>query len=210
MTNHPRRADDEQAAEIPAADAASETDEAAPPGHTPNGHRVPPGLQPNASKLIGEAVAGALKETLPGMLFQAMTQALSQVPVRTIGSPFQCATCVIARISWVGQHGDDLKAAEAEMIAATYHWPPDDPRRQQVNVLMFLPQHLQPSADPAAPNPQACPNVQAGIVMTGGQVLCPDHIPGVTTQPGRKEFLIAHQPLTQGLIAEVMGQPRAT
>ena len=145
---------------------------------------VPPGFSPNG----GKTHMVMLLEQLPQMLFQAVAQALQQVPAQR----FKCDTCVALRIAWVTTHQAELQAANEAMAGL----PPGDPR--QGNPLPFLPEGTPPP-----------PNVFDGMVMVGGSVKCADHIPGVSTQPGRKEFLIANGPLSSALIAEAMGQRAA-
>jgi len=164
----------------------------ADPAHTPNGNHA----------LIGKAVAEALAEMLPQILYDAFTQALSQVQVTV--KQLHCATCFVARVGWFAQHAAEVEAARAAMTAAAAELAPGDPRAGMLNPLMFLPEHLQPSQDPANPNPQAMPGLAEGAVMAGGTLYCAEHVPGAPVQAGRKQFLIAHQPLTSALLAEVM------
>jgi hypothetical protein len=216
MTNHPgrKRGDDEDqspadalAADVPAVqEMADELAAQMPPGHTPNG--VPPGLKPNAAKVIGETVAASLGQVLPDalcrllppLLYDAFATALSQVPVQAVTPQhFKCATCVTLRGQWGVKYDAELKAAQTAMAALLAQMAPDDLRRAQLNLLAFLPEEAQ----------QAVPPINDGMVMTGGTVLCADHAPGTSSQPGRKEFLIAHGPLTPSLIADALGQPKA-
>lgn len=198
MTNHPGRARDDDS-ELPGGH------ESFPPGppatprapHTANGHGA--AYEPDIAGLIGASVATAMSRVIP----QALASVLSQVPVRTV--PYlKCVTCVTARIMWVAGHGPELQAASDAMNAAAAEMPQDHPMRGNLNAAMFLPPHLQPSQDPANPNPQGIGPVNDAMVMAGGSLYCADHIPGIQQGGGRKEFLIAHAPLSSGLIADVM------
>lgn len=220
MTNHPRRQrgeDDpqpepsaleaiEQAVrESPTVQELRDQLNPEPPAHTANGESD--AFKPNAATLIGNAVGKRVADAIAAQLPPALAQVLAQVPI-ALRQWFKCATCVAARVAWCAAHQDDLKAAEAAMIACAGQWPEGDPRRGQLNPLMFLPGHLQAGPGMLPPGSPACPNVLDGIVMAGGTVYCPDHVPGAieAAGTGRKEFLIAHAPLSAGLIAEVMGQ----
>jgi len=214
MTNHPRRAHDDEepsvaatgelAAEVPAVKELSDEMAAppapqVPPGFSPNGHPTP------AAQAL-QALTAAL-EQLPQMLFGAVVQALQQVPVQVIVKPGPCGTCFTARAGWFAAHAADLAKAEAAYNAAVSELAPDDPRRGLIRGLSFLPPALQPSQDPARPNPQAMPDLAEGVILIGGTWYCAGHIPGAPQAGHRKEFLIAHGPLSSALITEVMGQP---
>lgn len=70
MTSHPRRrsGDDDLAAEaLEGTSAILRT-----------GNGIPPGLRPDAAKLIGQACAEAIAQVLPG----ALASVLAQVPVQ--------------------------------------------------------------------------------------------------------------------------------
>lgn len=202
MTSHdPERAQ----AEAP---ASGEPMAGTPSAHTPNGSGE--AFKPNAAELIGNAVGRKVADAILAALPQALAQVLSQVPVNAqLLQWFKCSACVTARIQWCAVHQDDLKTAEAQMIAVLGQLPEGDPRRGQVNVLMFLPPELQSQPGVTPPGSRACPNVLDGAVMMGGAVYCPDHVPGVSAAGGRKEFLIASAPLSPAMLAEVMGQGQA-
>lgn len=214
MTNHPRRKRpdvtsdaerDQAAAEALAGDLLpAEPGDIPPqgsagvPAHTDNG--VPPGLRPNAAKLIGQAVGAALGETLPQMLAQAFAEALRR--------QYYCSTCFVERLNWETAHEADLKAAVEQMQIAAQAFPPGDPRLAQLSPFMFLPPHLLPSLDPASPHPEAIPDPAAGVVMIGGTLYCPRHAPGVNRpdEVAKRPFYVAQASLSPAMIAEIVGQ----
>jgi len=183
MTNHPRRQrDDEPSIETPESGDIPPQGSAEVPMHTGNG--VPLGLQANAARLIGRAVAEALGEILPPMLAQALDSATPQ---------YHCATCLIGRLNWEIAHEADLKASVDQMNIAGQAMQPDDPRRDQLNPLMFLPPHLLPSQDPDDPHPDVIPVPAVGVVMVGGTLYCAGCVPGVN-RPGdapKRPLLVA-------------------
>lgn len=145
------------------------------PAH--NGNGVPPGLRPNAAKLIGQTVAAGLIEALP----QVLTQALASVSQR-----YYCATCLVERLNWEIKHEAELKEAIGEMNLAAMAiapGPQGDQQRAQLNPFMFLPGHLLPSPDPADPHPEAITEPQMGVVTVSGTTYCTIHVPGVN-RPG--------------------------
>lgn len=133
MTNHPRRAHDDEepsaaatgdlAAEVPAvAEMAGEMAAAPPPppvpaGFSPNGHPTP------AAQAL-QALTTTL-ERLPQMLFQAVAQALSSVQV-TVKQP-PCGTCYVTRAAWFAQHAAELAQVEAAYRAAVETLPKATP-----------------------------------------------------------------------------------
>jgi hypothetical protein len=207
VTNHPRRqrGDDapsaagDLAAEVPAVKELSDEMAAQPPQQVPPGFGAN-GRTPSAQAL--RAVAAAL-EQLPQQLFQAVVQALSQVQVSV--KPLPCATCMLARYTWFSMHARELAEAEAAYKAAVEALPGDDPRRGLIQALSFLPASLQPSPDPASPNPEAMPGLAESAVMVGGTLYCAAHHPGAQQQPGRKPFLIAQGALSAQMLAEMRG-----
>jgi|ERR1035441_5901385 hypothetical protein len=183
MTNHPNRRRDvtgDAERDLAAADAlAGQLEHAEPgdippqgsaeiPGHTGNG--VPPGLRPNAAKIIGATVADAIGEVLPPLLAQALSSVTRQ---------HYCATCLVDRLNWEIAHEADLKASVQEMNTAAMAMPPGDPRRDQLNPFMFLAPHLLPSQDPENPHPDAIPDPSLWTTMVGGTLFCTIHVPGV-------------------------------
>ena len=221
MTNHPRRAhgDDGQPGaepEIPAAEVTPGTDVPAPPAHTANGHpgRVPPGLQPNAAKIIGEtagqAIGQVLSQQLPQILANAFYQVLSQVLVQVAPGP--CGPCSARRAAWLGRHAAVLAQAEALLQAAhaaQAALPPD--QQAPINPRDFLPEQLRPSADPASPNPEAMPDIRQGEVLISGTWYCqadmPTPVEAAESAAPRKPLLIAQGALSSALIAEAMTAP---
>jgi hypothetical protein len=188
MTNDPRRGRD---------------DAAGSPGPHLEAVPGPPGQNGrNPSKAdgparIGQAVAAALAEVLPGMLMNAFGQVLSSVQVRT--APLKCSTCFVIQARWAQQHAAEIQAASQAMVQALAPLAPDDPRRGQVSVLMFLPPHLHPGA-----GEEGMPQVQGGITMVAGTLVCPAHHPEVP-QPGsgRPALLIATTVLPSQMLAEM-------
>lgn len=134
--------------------------------------------EPTLAQMIGEAVANGL------------FQVLSQVPVKT--AQLKCATCLATRLAWMTANAGPLKAAEAQMITIASAMAEDDPRRAQLNPLMFM-----------APGSPPAPPVQDGLTMHQGSLYCPVHFP-MPAQPGRKEILVVQGALSSSLIAEVM------
>jgi hypothetical protein len=196
MTNHPNRQRDAADAErnLAAADALAgelvpaESGDIPPqgsaeiPAHTGNG--VPPGLRPNAAKIIGATVADAIAQTLPPLLAQA---------IATVTRQHYCATCLINRVNWEIAHEADLKASVQEMNTAAMAMPDGDPRRDQLHPFMFLAPHLLPSQDPENPHPDAIPDPAIWSTMTGGTLYCTIHVPGVN-RPGdapKRPLLVA-------------------
>jgi hypothetical protein len=183
MTNHPhRKRDDEPSIESPEPGDIPPQGSAEVPMHTGNG--VPLGLQANAARLIGRAVAEAVSEMLPPMLAQALGSATPQ---------YHCATCLAERLNWEIAHEADLRASVDEMRIAGQAMQPGDPRLAQLNPFMFLPPHLLPSQDPADPHPEAIPVPSAGVTMAGGTLFCAAHMPGVN-RPGevpKRPLLVA-------------------
>lgn len=205
MTNHPHRRHDEneptveelaaEALQPPETAVIPPQGSAEVPAHTGNG--VPPGLRPNAAKLIGQAVAETLGQVLPQILFNAFVQALSSVQVTT--KPLHCATCFVARVGWFAQHAAEVEAARAAMEAAAAELDPADPRRGMLNPVAFLPEHLRPSA-----GPQAMPGLAAGEIMMNGTLHCAEHAPGVQ-QPGRSPLLVATATMNPAMFGQFAG-----
>ena len=153
------------------------------PARGNDGSSAPDGFLPDVPERIGQAVA------------QAVAAVLSQVPVRT--QQYKCATCVLGRAQWAAAHAPVIRAAGEAMAQLLASLPPGDPRRGQVDAMMFLPPHLHPGA------PQGMPPVEDGTVMTAGTVTCAAHIPGIPQAGGgRKEFLIAQGALSPQMLAE--------
>ncbi|MGH8921016.1 MAG: hypothetical protein ACRD0H_22235, partial [Actinomycetes bacterium] len=151
-----------------------------------------------------EAAVAPLFGQLPQMIGQALYQVLSQVPVQTVR--LNCAECVLARLRWTTAHDADLKVAYEKYAAAMAELPEQDPRRQMLTPVVFLPPHLQPSPDQAEPNPEGLPGIAAGDVMVGGTLYCAEHMPGAPSKASKRPFLIAQGALTPGLLAELTGQ----
>lgn len=161
------------------------------PASTPNGAAA---FRPEAASLIGRAVAGALKETLPPMLFQAVAQALSQVPVQTAASqPRWCATCVVQRSQWEAAHKTDMDTA-LNAAAASAGISPEDPRAGRLDLAAFLPALLRPG------QPGGMPPLASPVTAVQGTELCPAHIPGVTA--GRGGLLIAQGALSPAMLRQ--------
>lgn len=197
MTNHPRRERDEDgkpepaqelAASVPAVQELADEISARPP--------VPPGFSPN-----GHTPTRTLIEQLPQMLFQAVAAALQQVPVQVVVKPGPCGTCFTARVGWFTGHSAEIARAEAAYQAALSELAPDDPQRGLIEPLSFLPAALQPSQDPAHPNPLAMPGLAEGVIMTGGTWHCAQHVPGIQQQPGK--LLIAETVIPQGMLGQL-------
>lgn len=139
-----------------------------------NGHGS--AFRPDAAALIGKAVASALQETFPQMLFQALASVLTQVPVHAVTQQLRCAGCMLARLEWHAAYRAECEEAERQFAAL----PPGDPRQGQAGFLEFLPEHLRPGA-----GPRGMPPVADGVVMLNGSVWCTEHIPGAAGRTGR-------------------------
>lgn len=70
---------------------------------------APPGVRPDAAKLIGKAVAAALIETLPDALAMANWR---------VNPPRMCALCILRYENWAGEHQGEIDAAIAAAAAA--------------------------------------------------------------------------------------------
>lgn len=198
MTNHPRRQRDENepSIESPAPGDIPPQGSAEVPAHTGNG--VPLGLQANAARLIGRAVAEAVGEMLPPLLGQALS---------SVTREYHCATCLIERLNWEIAHEAELRASVGQMQIAGQAMQPDDPRREQLNPFMFLPPHLLPSQDPADPHPDAIPVPAVGVVMVGGTLFCAGHVPGVN-RPGdapKRPLLVATATMNPAMSGQMGG-----
>jgi hypothetical protein len=207
MTNHPgrRRGDDEEpqgaeelAAAVPAVqEMADELAAQVPPGHTPNG--VPPGLKPDRALLAAQAVAQALGEHLPNMLFQAMSAALSQAP-----APPQrmCATCIVQRIAWENAHRTAMDAAIAAACEAT-GVEPGSPDATRLDLAAFLPPALHPGQR------GGMPGVAQALTTFQGTEMCPMHVAQAGgVQPGSGPLIVACGSIPDGTLAQVFGQIR--
>lgn len=176
MTNHPD------------GDAAAE----ALTAHTPNG--VPPGLKQDPAVLAAKAVAQTLGEHLPNMLFQAVTAALSQVPVQAVTEQHMCATCIIERIAWENAHRAEMEAA----IAAAAETP--GPANPQPDLAPFLPEALRPGA------PRGIPGVAQAVTTFQGAEMCPAHVAKAAgVQPGRSPLLLATAALSPAALGRLAG-----
>ena len=202
MTHHPRRArdDDEPSIEEIAAQAVEpvaaelrgklETQGRIPPqgsakvpAHTSNG--VPPGLRPNAAKLIGQAVAETLAETLPQAMYSAFAAVLSQVPVQAVTQQHLCATCLIGRIAWENSHRTQMEAAMTAAAQAA-GIEPGSPQAGQLDLGPFLPEGLQPGQR------NGIPAVTQAVTTFQGNEVCALHAAqGAGVQPGRSPLLVA-------------------
>jgi hypothetical protein len=207
MSNHPHqrpRRDDDGMVPVPESNAP-----ASAPAAPVNGNGS--ALRPNAAKAIGEAagtaMAGTLQGMLPQMLFDAVASALSQVPIRTVPQQLYCGPCFTRRLNWERAHEADLKAAIEAMRAAAGDMAPDDPRRAQLNPLMFLRPELLPSMDPDDPHPDAIPDPAHAVTMISGTLYCGADAPG-TGDAAKPPLLIAHGSIPAGALAQVFGQLR--
>jgi hypothetical protein len=197
MTNHPGRRrgdDDEPSIEEMVAEAveplAAEMREkleaqdrprlgpAGVPAHTANG--VPPGLKPDPVILAAKAVAQALGEHLPQMLFQAVAAALSQVPVQVTAQRPPCGPCIVQRIAWENAHKaamDKAIAAASEAVTA---------QNPQPDLAPFLPEALRRGGR------DGIPDVAQSITTFQGAEMCPLHVAQAAgVQPGRSPLLVA-------------------
>lgn len=184
----------------------------APPPAPVNGHGS--ALRPNAAKAIGEAagaaMAGTLGQVLPPLLHDALAAALSGTAVRTVPQPLWCGPCYVRRLNLERAHEADLKAAIEQMSIAAQVMPEDDPRRAQLNPLIFLPPHLLPSPDPEDPHPDAIPDPSLAVTMIGGTLYCGADAPDVTGPAGaaKPPLLVAHGSIPDGTLARVFSQLR--
>lgn len=205
MTNHPHRRDDE-AVEPSGEELAAHLEPAGPggippqgsaeiPAHTTNG--VPPGLKPgNAAKLAAEAVAETLGQHLPQMLFQAFAAALQQVPVQAVIQQHVCCTCIINRIGWENAHRSEMeKAMEDAAHAAGVQ--PGTPQAAQLDLAVFLPEHLRPGGR------AGMPDVRQAVTTFGGTEVCPMHIPGV--QAGGSQLIRATAAMSPAMLGQLAG-----
>jgi hypothetical protein len=206
MTNHPRRARDDAERDAAAADAlAGELEPAGlgdippqgsaeVPAHTGNG--TPPGLRPNAAKIIGEAVAGAVAQalgrSLPQAIYSAFGAALSQFPVQAVTQQHMCATCIIQRIAWENAH----KAAMDKAIAAAKEAAA--PGGPQPDLAPFLPEALRPGG------PDGIPDVAQAVTTFQGAEACPAHLAQAAgIQPGRSPLLVATATMNPAMLAGI-------
>ena len=209
MTNHPRRARDEDtdlAAEalegissvLPAEDGDIPPQGSAEvPAHTGNG--LPPGLRPNAAKLIGQAVAETLGQVLPQMLFQAVAGALQQVPVQAVIQQHMCATCIIARIAWENSHRAAMEAAMAAAAQAA-GVDADSPQARRTDLTPFLPPHLRPGEK------AGIPAIAQAITTHQGAELCAAHLAQAAgIQPGRSPLLVATATMNPAMLGQFAG-----
>ena len=183
MTNHPGRQRPPQPAP-PTVPEPSEPRAVEPPGPPNQGAAYAVQTTALLGRLINE-----LAQMLPVALYDAMARALSTVPVMT--RQMLCAPCLVNRLTWDAVHKAELKAAEEAMAAARDALPEDSPQRGQLSPLMFLPPHLQPSQDPANPNPRGIPDISVGIITVGGTTLCAEHAPADLPVPGKRPLLVA-------------------
>lgn len=216
MTNHPHRQHDEDeptaeemlagaveplAAEmrdklgIPEPGDVPPQGSAEVPAHTGNG--VPPGLRGGTAKVAAEAVAEALGQHLPQMMFQAVAAALQQVPVRTITQERMCATCIVNRIGWENLHRAELEAAmDAAALAAGVQ--PGTQQAAQLDLAAFLPQGLRPGER------GGLPGVSQSATTWQGTECCPMHIPGVQAA-GRSPLVVATAGMSPAMLAQFAG-----
>lgn len=202
MTNHPgrKRGDDEEAhgaeelaAAVPAVqEMADEMHAQMPPGSTPNG--VPPGLKQDPVILAAKAVAQALGEHLPNMLFQAMTAALSQSVVQAATQQHLCSACLIERIRWEGAHRAEMEAAMTAAAAAS-------PEVPQPDLTPHLPEALRPGA------PRGMPGVGQSVTTFQGAEMCPVHVAQAAgVQPGRSPLLVANAAMSPAMLGQLAGR----
>lgn len=155
-------------------------------------------MPPAAFTPNGHTPVAVLIQQLPQMLAQAVAAALGQVPVTTKKLP--CATCMLARLQWTAGHAAEIAAAEEKLKAAAAEMEAKDPAdRVPLNPVSFLPEHLRPGGN------QAAPAVQDGLVLIGGTLYCLQHVPGADGQPGKRPFLIAQGALSSQMLAEIRG-----
>jgi len=164
------------------------------PAHTGNG--VPPGFRGGTAKVAAEAVAEALGQHLPQMLFQAVAAALQQVPVRTITQERMCATCIVNRIAWENLHRAEMEQAmEAAANAAGVQ--PGSQQAAQLDLAAFLPPGLRPGER------GGMPNVLQAATTFQGTGCCPMHIPGV--QAARSPLVVATAGMSPAMLAQFAG-----
>lgn len=168
----------------------------------PSGTQAPAGLNGNSpsspARQTADGVA-AIAGMLP-QLAQGIGGMLSQLPM-AIGqaSPRQlCAQCVLARLGWENRFGPEIaeasaKAQEAAEEAAAQGVPFQRPPES------FLPERLQLG------QPDGMPQLQPGITTVNGTLVCAGHVPGAPGKPGAKTLLIAHGPLSSGMLAGLSG-----
>lgn len=200
MTNHPHREHDDNTSETESDLAAAGPGGIPPqgsaevPAHTGNG--VPPGLRGGTAKVAAEAVAEALGQHLPQMLFQAVVAALQQVPVRTITQERLCATCIVNRIGWENLHHADMeKAMTAAAQAAGVQ--PGTMQAAQLDFTVFLPERLRPG------QPKGMPDVRQAVTTFQGMETCPMHIPGI--QAARSQLVVATATMSPRALAQFAG-----
>jgi hypothetical protein len=213
MTNHPNRKRDENEPSIEeiaagaAEPLATEMREklalergsippqgsATVPAHTPNG------LKPDPAVLAAKAVAQTLGEHLPNMLYQALTAALSQVPVQTVSQQHMCATCIIGRIQWENTHRAEMEqamtaAAEAAGVV------PHSPEAGRIDFGPFLPEALRPGGT------RGIPGVQQAVTTFQGAEACPLHVAQAAgVQPGRSPLLVANAAFSPAMLGQPAG-----
>jgi hypothetical protein len=191
MTNHPGGEEpqdiQELAASVPAVqELADEMAAKLPPQHS-NG--VPPGLvKQDPVILAAKAVAQALGEHLPNMLFQAFTAALSQTAVQAVTQQHLCSACIIERIRWEGAHRAEMEAAVAAAGGP------------QADLTPFLPADLLPGT------PGGMPGLQQAVTTFQGSELCPAHVAQAAgIQPGRSPLMVATAMPSAALLGQLAG-----
>jgi len=216
MTNHPRKRRDVTAGaerDLAAAEALAGQLVPAEPGDIPpqgsaevpmhTGNGVPPGLKANAAKLIGQAVAEAVTQQLPQILFQVFTAALSQAQVQAVTQQHFCSACIIQRIAWENSHRTDMEAAMAAAAQAA-GIEPGSPQAAQQDLTPFLPPALRPGER------NGIPNVAQAVTTHQGAELCAMHLAQAAgIQPGRSQLLVATTAMNPAMLGQIAGHPAA-
>lgn len=213
MTNHPNRKRPDVTAETERDQAAAEAlagqlvpaepgdippqGSAEVPMHTGNG--VPAGLKANAAKLIGQAVATAIGETLPQILFQVFSAALSQTQVQAVTQQHFCSTCIIQRIMWENSHRAEMEKAMAAAAQAA-GVEPGSPQAAQQDLTPFLPAGLRPGER------NGILNVAQAVTTHQGAELCAMHLAQAAgIQPGRSQLLVATATMNPAMLGQLTG-----
>ena len=138
-------------------------------------------FRPDAAALIGAAVGKHLgklfAEILPQVIGDAFARVLQAVPVRV---ERRCCKCLAARMAWEAANaaviGDALQVAMMDAGITDRA----DPRCRTLDVNAYLPDGVVP------------PVMMDAVTITGGEEVCPLHLPGTPQAPaGRKPFLVA-------------------
>jgi hypothetical protein len=151
-------------------------------------------FRPDAAALIGAAVgkhlAGLLGEILPQVIGDAFARVLQAVPVRV---ERRCCKCLAARMAWEASNAAAINdALQIAMIEAGIT-DRADPRCRTLDPSPYLPDGCVP------------PVMMDAVTITGGEEVCPLHLPGAPQQPGRRPFLVAQTGNVKAA-AEAVGQ----